>query len=84
MTCSTVNVDGQTVILCGRDRVHACVVCHEIAGRLCDWKINGSKTCDAPICDAHTTGVGKNKDLCPKHAKAWETHPANAQGELPL
>ena len=83
MKCSPVKIGGNPVILCGGQRVAACIVCQEIAGKLCDWKISGG-TCDAALCDEHAAPVGDNLDLCPKHAKAWETHPANAQAELPL
>lgn len=84
MTCSTVNVEGHTVILCGRDRIHACVVCGEIAGYLCDWRRPAGGTCDAAICKTHRINVGISKDLCPDHAKVWENHPANKQQEFAL
>lgn len=81
--CSYFNLGGHAVIACGGTKIHACIVCGEIAGKLCDWKL-GANTCDAPVCDEHATVVTKGKDLCPAHAKAWETHPANAQQALPL
>ncbi len=84
MKCSPVKIDGNDVILCGSQRFTGCIVCQEIAGKLCDWKIAGGKTCDAALCDEHATPVGDNLDLCPKHAKAWETHPGNSKAELPL
>lgn len=84
MKCSPVKIDGTTVILCGSQRIAACVVCEAIAGKLCDWKTSNRKTCDAPLCDTHATIVGEDKDLCPTHAEAWKHHPGNRQGELPL
>ena len=83
--CSTVRVGGHAVILCGGTKYHACIVCGEIAGRLCDWKTDG-KTCDRPLCDAHTYHPlgNKGKDLCPDHVRSWSRHPANKQTELAL
>lgn len=49
---------------CGPRRKPAkCVGCGLPAGLLCDGK-KGSKTCDAPICEACTAKQGK-KDFCP-------------------
>ncbi len=83
MTCSTVKLHGQPVIMCGRDRVHACGVCQAPADWLCDWKVKGG-TCDVPMCDEHRHNVGEDRDLCFRHMNAWKVHPANAQGELPV
>ena len=83
MTCSTVKLGGNTVILCGRDRVHACHVCQSIADYLCDWKVDGG-TCDVPMCEEHRHNVRKNRDLCFCHMNAWKVHSANRQAELPL
>ena len=96
MKCSFVKVDGHPVILCGRTRLAVpCKTCGEIAGLQCDWKIakgwrdykpktdGFSTTCDEYICANCATQVGPNKHLCPTHAEAWKTHPANPhQGEL--
>lgn len=49
---------------------------------VCDWRVlNGTR--DAHICESRRIPVGDDKDLCPKHAKEWETHPANLQTVLP-
>lgn len=80
-TCSYFNVNGQPVIACGRTKIQACHVCGEIAGKLCDWKVNGG-TCDVPMCDTHAHQVGPNKDLCFRHANVWRTHAANKQRKL--
>ena len=83
MTCSTIKIDGNPVILCGRDRVYACHVCQSFAGYLCDWKVDGG-TCDVPMCDEHRHNVDKNRDLCFRHMNAWKVHSANHQLRRPL
>jgi len=40
--------------------------------RLCDWKVAGGKTCDAPMCAECAIHVGKDKDICPAHREAYE------------
>ena len=82
--CSYFNVDGHAVIACGGTKIQACLVCGEIAGHLCDWKMGKNHTCDVPLCNGCAISVGKNKDLCPWHANAWIDHPANKQQALAL
>ena len=51
-----------------------CSVCHFFAYRLCDWKLEGGKTCSAPLCTQHSFQPIDGKDLCPRHAglaKGW-------------
>lgn len=43
--------------------------CGVMAGNLCDWPVDGGGTCDAPICDAHATEVGKNRHYCQIHTR---------------
>ena len=43
------------------------VQCMGISGFLCDWPVEGGKTCDAPLCDHHANQVGRNRHLCPLH-----------------
>jgi hypothetical protein len=43
--------------------------------RLCDFKLEGGKTCDAPMCDKHATRIGRNTDYCPQHKSAAEGVP---------
>ena len=69
MTCSRVKIGGEWAILCGSVKFEACVACGEIASKLCDWKLDSGKTCDAPLCDSHAKPVAKNRDLCPGHAQ---------------
>jgi hypothetical protein len=41
--------------------------CMAPSSYLCDWPVEGGKTCDAPLCDAHATEVGKDRHYCPRH-----------------
>ena len=43
------------------------VQCMGISGYLCDWPVDGGKTCDAPVCDHHANQVGRNRHYCPLH-----------------
>ena len=87
MTCSSIKVNGASVIVChkGPPLQQCCAKgCEEIAAFECDWKIAGGRTCDAPMCEAHRFNVSKNKDLCYDHHEAWKDHPANKQQALGL
>lgn len=81
MPCYPVKIPGGYGIVCtGRKRPKYCVACGARARRLCDWKLAGKKrgkTCSRPICSRCSVQPAPGKDLCPAHAKAWETHPAN-------
>lgn len=44
-----------------------CVDCGAMSTRLCDFKLSNGKTCDAPMCDAHSHRVGANTDFCRLH-----------------
>lgn len=64
--------DGSMAIICGgRHKTQHCK-CGRAATALCDWKMPGNKTCDAPICDAHKLQVAPGKDLCVFHQHAFE------------
>ncbi len=43
--------------------------CQAMSSLLCDWKLEGGGTCDAPLCEAHGTQVGEDLHLCPIHEK---------------
>ena len=82
-------IDGRvTFIRHSGPRLLPCCECGEISTRLCDWKVGESgMTCDAPLCDQHTTSPARGKDLCEEHAKTWAEHPDNVkarQRELDL
>lgn len=85
MTCHHVKVGGFPAIICtgSRTKIRTCH-CGELATALCDWKMPGGGTCDAPLCEAHAHQPAEGKDLCPRHAKAWAQHPANRQRDLAL
>jgi len=65
--------DGTPAIVCGTfpGEKH-CVVCGTFATRLCDFRNGYGKTCDAPLCDEHTTRLSAE---CPLH-KPKESQPA--------
>jgi len=68
--------DGTAAILCGSfPKEKHCVVCGTFATRLCDFKLQSGKTCDAPMCIACSAHVGPNRDFCPLH-KPKESQPA--------
>ncbi len=89
MTCSVVKIDGNVVFLKhSGPRLRPCIECGEISVRLCDWKVGESgATCDAALCQEHTSQPARGKDLCPEHAATWAAHPDNhaaRQAELAL
>lgn len=78
MKCRTVVLPGGKgrAIVCGpRPKARPCKTCYDRTGRyerstkLCDFPdpTRPSGTCDAPMCDAHATRVGPDRDYCPKH-----------------
>lgn len=73
MTCQHVAVPGGVAIVCGL-RSHKQCKCGRKATLECDWKVPGKRsgTCDAPICTSCTTRPAPGKDLCRKHAEAFE------------
>lgn len=74
MHCSHVKLPGGVrAIVCtsGRPRVKYCAACDKVAPYLCDWKLDGGKTCDVPICAIHAEQVAEDRHLCPTHSKAW-------------
>lgn len=75
MTCTRVQIPGGGVaIVCGpKKRAKRCS-CGGTATLLCDWKVKGKKsgTCDQGLCERCTHVPAPDKDLCPKHAAAWE------------
>ena len=67
MPCSHLRVGGSDVIACSRQpRRRRCHYCNAWATMECDFPAPGrrSGTCDRPICPAHATPVGKNRDYC--------------------
>lgn len=67
-----VNADGNIYgFACGRGPKRC--KCGRKSTKICDHQLTGKlagKTCDAPLCDNCATPVGKDRDLCPVHARA--------------
>lgn len=68
------NPNGGGVIVCSRSTKRqpntTCQSCGEPGYLRCDFPMGDNKTCDAFICVACATHVGRNRDHCPKHAGA--------------
>ena len=67
--CATITTpSGRRWTVCG-DGVKRCSVdgCAEVSEYLCDF-VPRSRTCDAPLCDAHRVPQGSGRDYCPRHA----------------
>lgn len=74
MACETIGLpNGSRAIVCGARKRRRCA-CGRPAALLCDWKMPAKKSgiCDAPICDRCAASPAPDKDLCPKHAAAFE------------
>lgn len=54
-----------TAIVCGRG-LKTCGWCNRISTKLCDFPTGAQgKTCDARMCDSHSTHAAKDTDYCP-------------------
>jgi hypothetical protein len=75
------NKTGWAHLNTGRRHVELCKFClkldglRQLAGRLCDYPIGKGRTCNAPICQKHSTPGGKGIDYCPDHKNATGTQP---------
>lgn len=50
--------------------------CLAFAPNLCDGPGEGRKTCDRPLCEAHSNRIGPNRHLCPAcHLKHRDADP---------
>lgn len=81
MICDHVSLPGgRSAIVCRSRRRQRCD-CGRPATLLCDWKVPTKKsgTCDKPICWRCATSPAPGKDLCPKHAAAWEASKAKGR-----
>lgn len=74
---------GGIAIVCTSRRRQRCA-CGRVATRLCDWRVQTKRsgTCDAPICPRCKTTPARDKDLCPKHALAYEDWKAHRAARL--
>ncbi len=78
MTCERIVLpNGTAAIVYGARRSIGRCGCGRPGTLLCDWKvpnrIRKSPTCDAPICARCTTSPAPDKDLCPRHARDFES-----------
>ena len=66
------------VIVCRRKSVKRCLICGYLGSYLCDYPVkkSKSKTCDKPLCGKCRTNVRDGVDLCPMHARVYETRTA--------
>lgn len=73
MQCARVRMlDGTVAIVSGNfPRLVTCRTCGIVAAYLCDWRLPGGKTCDAPICGVHAFEAEPEKHLCPRHQLAY-------------
>ena len=61
--------DGSTMIVCGsRRKIKLCSYCAHEREFVCDFPIRNGRTCDKPLCSAHSYHQGPNQDYCPDHA----------------
>lgn len=56
--------------------------CMAPSAYLCDWPTEGRKTCDMPLCEAHSGQVGSNKNYCPDHLQEHREHRDHRQPGL--
>lgn len=69
MTCKVVKTPELTAIVCSRgQRPLRCVCCGRPADRLCDFVLEGGRTCDRAICAQCTDRPARGVDFCPEHA----------------
>lgn len=48
------------------DAALTCNWCRVPSGYLCDRPVDGGRTCDRALCEAHAFEVGKNRHYCPE------------------
>jgi hypothetical protein len=64
--------EGGWGVLCGDLGPHCSDAhCADVSGNLCDFPVSDGKTCDAPLCHAHSFEVAPNMHYCPGHALMW-------------
>lgn len=66
----------------GLDAAFECVTCLAPSSYLCDWPTEGRKTCDMPLCEAHSGQVGPNRNYCPAHLQEHREHRDHRQPGL--
>ena len=53
--CARIQIEGRNVR------------CMAMSTKLCDFKLDDGRTCDAPLCDEHAHDMGKDRHLCGLH-----------------
>jgi hypothetical protein len=73
MTCYSIHLKGGgRGVLCGDLGPHCSDSrCADVSENLCDFPVSNGKTCDAPLCHAHSFEVAPNLHYCPGHALMW-------------
>lgn len=56
-----------TAIVCSRPS--KCSYCEKPSMKLCDFKLESGKTCDAPMCGLHTWSPDFDTDYCRLHRR---------------
>jgi len=75
--------NGAKAIICGKLGKH-CADCGDVGTNLCDYPVGArGRTCDRPICEAHSHEIGPNMHYCETHYRMWK-QTAERQGVLPL
>lgn len=74
MTCTRLALDDGTVaIVCHRrEPARPCAFCGAPTRTLCDFPLRGKRagaTCNKRVCEKCATVIGKDRDLCPPHAR---------------
>lgn len=73
MPCYVFNTsDGGRGFICGDLGPHCGDAnCSDVSANLCDFPVSDGKTCDMPLCHAHSFEVAPNTHYCPGHALMW-------------
>jgi hypothetical protein len=59
-----------TAIICSRPK--RCSYCEKQSVKLCDYKLDSGKTCDAPMCVLHTWSPDFDTDYCRIHRRKMQ------------
>ena len=67
------------VIVCRRSRAKPCSHCGHLGSYLCDFPVTRNHkpaTCDKALCGKCRTNIRDGVDLCPMHARVYESRTA--------
>lgn len=68
--------EGQHLFITGELGDH-CADCMAVGDYLCDFPVGEGKTCDRPMCDAHSKEIGPELHYCLAHQQMWERFKAS-------